>query len=352
MYYVSYYSKPAAHIGMTEEDMQRNYERHHGKIITKYIEDESIEYRDTKTIEKYEDKIINLTNALASACNPFVSYHDIFLNDRYHTFRIPKRTGGSRTIEAPDELLKDAQRRLLKIFTKDMHVLSHNAAHGFVKGRNCKSALEVHQKNKSNWFLKLDIRSFFPSCTEELLKRSLKKIYPFCFFDNSVISRILWACTKDGKLVQGAPTSPFLANMCMLVSDYHIYKVCKRNNLIYTRYADDILLSSRTKIELNIVLAMNNLLASGLQFNTTKTRRGSCSGRNWNLGLMYNEDHDITVGYRRKKEVKHAVHNFETKEELQTHEEKYRLLGLIGYCKYIEPEYFQPYLDRVQAVTI
>lgn len=344
---------------MTEEDIQRNYERHHGKIITKCIEDNTVRagsaYCDSNMVRKYENKIIRITSDLARDVNPntyHVGYYDLFLNEHYHTFSIPKRAGGRRTIEAPDEVLKKAQRELLKVFTKDMHVLPHNAAHGFTKGRNCKSALEVHQKNKSNWFLKLDVKDFFPSCTMELIKRNLYMIYPFNLLDSTAINRIIWACTKDDRLVQGAPTSPFLANMCMLVADYRIYNACKHEGLIYTRYADDILISSRTKIDLEMAQAINLLLPTGLRINFLKTRRGSCSGRNWNLGLMYNEDHDITVGYRKKKEVKHAVHNFETKVELQTYEEKYRLLGLIGYCKYIEPEYFQPYLDRVQAVTI
>lgn len=82
-------------------------------------------------------------------------------DDCYTSFRIPKRTGGFRTIDAPSEELKKIQRNLAYFFQHDLGALAHEAAHAYVKGRSPKTSLEVHQANHSKWFLKLDIKDFF-----------------------------------------------------------------------------------------------------------------------------------------------------------------------------------------------
>ena len=360
MYYVSYYSKPKGYIGMSEAEINRQYEIHNNKIITKVILAENPDALSRQAFKK--NKIIAKLTVLYQEYSELCSAYHLAVDDNhtmYHEFTIPKASGGYRTICAPCDELKDIQRRLLKIFTKDLKCLPHNAVHGFTKRRNCKTALMCHQKNESNWFCKLDIKNFFPSCTSITLAKTLLNIYPFNVLGLLYIQEIIRMCTRSGDLpsnplTQGAPTSPYLANLMLLEVDYNIYSYCKQHDLIYTRYADDMLISSRKTID--IVAVQNKvreeLSAVGCALNGIKTRYGQCAGRNWNLGLMYNAEHDITVGHKHKKNMTHAVHNFLTKPEVQTKEEQYRLLGELGYCYYIEPDYFKPYLDKVKAIEI
>ena len=353
MYYVTYLSKPRTRFGITEEEMKAEYARNFDKRVTKAT-------TITHPFNEYAKVNEALTVVLNRVCDAYnlppwrINLDMTDFSDKYETFHIPKASGGVREITAPLPDLRYAQREALKIITKQCKFLPHNAAHGFTKNRNPKTALQVHQANKSKWFLKMDIKDFFPSCTSAALRNILSKVYPFYQLDNIYRIALVALATKDGRLPQGSPLSPLLANMIMIPVDIALTEYCKENKLIYTRYADDIMISSREHFNpgTTLVIVQELLEQHGFNLNHDKSRYGSSAGRNWNLGLMYNEAGDITVGHQKKKLVKNMVHNFTTKPEEQTQENKYKLLGIVGYCAYIEPDYFKSYLDRVQQVII
>lgn len=255
---------------------------------------------------------------------------------KYTVFRLKKKSGGYREIEAPNEEIKEIGRVFLKIMKK-YKMLCHNSVHGFVPHRNTKTALKVHQDNRSKWFLKLDIEKFFDSFSEPFLDNQLRKY----LYTGTTIQES--ACYK-GRLTQGNPMSPMLANLAFVEYDYYIDKFCKENGLVYTRYADDMLISSRVGFdfkavekEIEQILCMHK--ENPFKLKKRKTRYGSIAGKNWNLGLMLNKDNEITVGSKNKKVLKAMMHNANTKG--CTDEEKYKINGLLGYYKYIEPEYFK-----------
>lgn len=100
-------------------------------------------------------------------------------------------------------------------------------------------------------FLKMDIKNFFPSLNHQYLAECL-------FFEinkNTQISRkecydIVRKCSIGSKgLPLGLVSSPALANLYMKEFDGLLYGRLKRmglNNPIYTRYADDMVISFRT----------------------------------------------------------------------------------------------------------
>ena len=45
------------------------------------------------------------------------------------------------------------------------------------------------------------------------------------------------------------------------------------------------------------------------QLNNEKTRYGNIKGKNFNLGLMLNGDHNITIGHEAKRRLKVDLHN-------------------------------------------
>lgn len=268
------------------------------------------------------------------------------VSSEYTTFYIPKRTGGQREINAPtEELMKDL-RDIRDIFQYDLAVLTHNAAHAYVEHRSIMTALQEHQKNNSKWFLKLDIKDFFPSCNEEFVTDMLEQIYPFSTMSRAEIEAFIWIAFKDDQLPQGTPLSPLLTNIIMTPIDYEIHKYCKQCNLVYTRYADDILISGYERFNWQVVQAtiikIFNEQYAPFNIKTEKTRFGSSAGRNWNLGLMLNKDNDITIGYRKKKRYKAALHNLmETYSNggSYTKDELYHFQGITSYYLSIEPEY-------------
>lgn len=345
---------------MSEADLEREIKYNTNRIATKEVPNNSVRRQDVhlraaaSMEEKIELFVLNhpitvpytaFVDARFATPQPF--YYDF--KEMYRTFQIPKRSGGYREICAPEDELKALQRSLADMFTKTMKFLPHNAAHGFTKKRNCKTSLEIHQAHGARWFLKIDIKDFFPNTTFEKVMEAMNTVYPFC----TLTARQKWmftcVCTLNEHTPQGAPTSPIITNMVMVANDVKITKYCKEKGFTYTRYADDILISSPVHFDWQQVQRDIATILTGYELKQEKTRYGNFNGRNWNLGLMYNNKHEITVGHAKKKLVKNLVHNYNTKPEAQTQENWYHLLGVIGYCYYIEPEYFSDYLEYIKS---
>ena len=84
---------------------------------------------------------------------------------------------------------------------------------------------------------------------------------------------LLSLCMLNNGLPQGTPTSPFLTNLVMVEYDYKITEYLKSlgAGYIYTRYADDILISNKGKFNFNAILTKLNEI---LQPFTIKTEAG------------------------------------------------------------------------------
>jgi retron-type reverse transcriptase len=81
------------------------------------------------------------------------------INKKYVNFEIPKKTGGKRTITAPDKFLKKIQRRINLLLT--LFFESKPASHGFIEGRSIVTNAKIHVGKK--YVLNVDLKDFFPS---------------------------------------------------------------------------------------------------------------------------------------------------------------------------------------------
>lgn len=261
----------------------------------------------------------------------------------YQTFNIPKATGGYRTIEAPTGQLKEKM-RMVKYLLDQYEVNVHDNAYAYVKGRSCRDAVKRHLNNKSCFFLKIDLKDFFGSITPELLKDKLTKIYPFAF-EETATDLIINLATKDNKLPQGTELSPLLSNLVMLDFDHLITAELLPQGFVYTRYADDILISHRNSFNYTeVVNIVETLLDPRLSIKKEKTRYGTKNGRNFNLGIMYNKDMELTVGHERKRKVKRLVH-YLLQDNLTDKATVRKVLGELSYIKMIEPKYYNYILN-------
>lgn len=270
----------------------------------------------------------------------------------YRSFKIPKRNEGFRRINAPNPQLSNALYELKDILEKDFGALHHTAAFAYVKGRRCSDAIRKHQHNGSNWFMKLDFSNFFGSISPDFLMRMLSQSFPFsCVVRTErgkmALSKALDLCFLRGSLPQGTPISPLLTNLCMLPIDHRIFNELAHIRFVYTRYADDMLISCIQSFDAKqMQQTIEGILSefrAPLHINRGKTRYGSRKGSNWNLGLMLNKDNDITVGHMNKKFFKAAVCNFildEMNHKPWNRKEAERLQGIASYYQSIEPEYF------------
>lgn len=244
----------------------------------------------------------------------------------YRTFYIPKQHGGLRRIDAPNDELSDALRTLWLILESVMTETYHTSAFAYIKGRSRLDAVKRHQQNDSRWFAKFDLHNFFGSTSPEFLLKMLSMIYPYSEVMKTSTGRRTMAealdlCFKDGGLPQGTPISPFLTNLMMIPIDYTLANGFRsfpaqsgKQTLVFTRYADDFIVSSRYGFSFRQAEEMiSSVLASfdaPFQINKSKTRYGSRNGSNWNLGVLLNKDNEITIGRKKKKQFESMLHSY------------------------------------------
>lgn len=306
----------------------------------------------------------SLTKRLQDFC---IKHDGLYKEERsslYKTFTIPKKSGGRRTINAPQPALMNALRELKEILDS-LGSLYHTSAFAYIKGRCHLDSLKVHQGNGSRWFLKLDFHDFFGSTTKQFVLNQLRQIFPFSTLmfnvdGKATLEKAIDLCFLNGGLPQGTPISPLLTNIMMIPLDYTISKKCRESDrhLVYTRYADDIIISSKWDFDWkdaqNMVLEVLKEFNAPFELNIKKTRYGSSSGRNWNLGLMINKDNNITIGHETKKNFKAMCFNYIRARKAGLgwdYGAIMHLNGIIAYYKMIEKSYIDFVIERMGKKT-
>ena len=161
----------------------------------------------------------------------------------YATFSIPKKDGFREINYLPkSSKLFSLQQELLQNLLNQTYLPT--CAKGFRKGESYKSFLVPHIGNQ--YFLRIDIKDFFHSITEERIKSEFERYITFSSKDESaaIVELISDIVTYNGSLPQGASTSPAISNIVLARVDQRILKYCQLFGITYTRYADDLLFSS------------------------------------------------------------------------------------------------------------
>lgn len=218
-----------------------------------------------------------------------------------------------RRIDAPKDELSNALRQLKTIFEERFNALYHTSAFAYVKRRSTLDAVKRHQANESKWFGKYDLSNFFGSTTVDFVIKMFSMVFPFSEvvkepIGKNALETAISLCMLNGGLPQGTPISPLITNIMMIPVDFKLANGLRDFNnqrYIYTRYADDFLVSSKydfkfREIEQFIVDTLASFDAP-FTIKAEKTRYGSSAGSNWNLGVMLNKDNNITVGYEKKR---------------------------------------------------
>lgn len=286
------------------------------------------------------------------------------LHNQYYSFKIPKRSGGWRTINAPNDDLKEAQRVLAGIFENVFGALYHTSAYAYVKKRSTIDAVRKHQANASRWFLKLDFHDFFGSTTPDFVMHMFSMIWPFSGImqrpgGREELALALSLCFLDGGLPQGTPISPMLTNIMMIPIDHDLCNGFlkfrdggKDLHMVYTRYADDLLISCKIGFDqekaINFVKSVLAVYNAPMSLNDSKTRYASSSGRNWNLGVMLNKDNEITIGHKNKELLRSMLHHYISDRQSGSGWELsdiQALAGKISYFRMVEPNAVDHIID-------
>jgi RNA-directed DNA polymerase len=312
-------------------------------------------------------------------------------SDPYRSFRIPKTVGGKieqnyRLISVPDFYLLRVQRWLASNILAKGH--PHTASSAYAPGSDIKLTASLHCG--ARWLIKLDIKRFFESISEISAYRVFREFgyqplvaFEFsrlctrqrkvllsggwrwrCYIDIRPTIQAYWAGTM-GYLPQGAPTSPMIANLSVRALDETIAAIAEDYRLVYTRYADDLTLSTRNADftrgkALQVIAQIHRAMASnGFSPNLTKTQVVPPGARKIVLGLLVDgRSPRLTREFRAKLRmhlyylesvgpVSHQVRRqFISVRSLRNHIE-----GLMNFAYHIDPAFGQSCKAKLAKIT-
>jgi retron-type reverse transcriptase len=153
----------------------------------------------------------------------------------YREFKIPRKSGGTRQLFAPEEPLKLAQRTILRLLLG--RLAAHPAAMGFERGQSIATNAAPHVGKSV--VLKMDMKDFFTCTTTARIRAYLVKIG----WGGEAADLLVKLTTHKGGLPQGAPTSPRLSNLVNYLLDTRLFLAGLKIGAAYTRYADDMTFS-------------------------------------------------------------------------------------------------------------
>ena len=177
-------------------------------------------------------------------------------NKGYLKFSVEKKNGSKRWIHAPHFIVKNAQRQVLaNIPSPSLTQFSHEVITGFIPGLSILDNARPHVMKKV--VLSIDLKNFFPSFLSS-------EIHNLLGVRQGMREAKTLVTTSAGRLPQGAPTSPMLANWAAYQGDKELIEFCTNHKIAYTRYADDLTFSSVTDMDQDVVDDLIDLINSGI----------------------------------------------------------------------------------------
>lgn len=180
---------------------------------------------------------------------------------------------------------------------------------GALKGRSTRTNAERHIGAKI--LFEEDIANFFPSISGELVHRMWSGMFGF---SDDVCALLTCLTVKDGGVPQGAPTSSHLANFIFWSHEPDMVRRLAQRGLAYTRFVDDISVTSKKRISpedktLVISELYGMLRKHSLTPKLAKHKISSAKGRMTATKLVINER--VALPQERRHNLRAAVHNLE-----------------------------------------
>lgn len=159
--------------------------------------------------------------------------------------------------------LKVIQKRLQKNILQKLTIPDY--AYGAIKGKDNISNAKRHQGKK--YIFTTDLTNFFPSVNH----KQVFEMFISFDFSPSVARLLTKLTTYKGKLPQGAPTSPIVANLVFVKTGKCLKEIAIENNLTFTSFVDDLTFSSPTDFKDKIQDILDAVVEDGFKISHKKT---------------------------------------------------------------------------------
>lgn len=329
-------------LSLEKEMIKQNYDKEYINIVKVYAH--RLVENNIPIIFNFEH-LCFLTNYSTEKLRYFIHNNQSL----YKEIEIEKKSGNTRLISIPNNELKVIQRWILDEILSKIPLSPH--AKGFRKGQSIINNAQLHTNKEC--VMNLDIQDFFGSVTQ----KQVYKIFRYVGYTKQVSSILSLLCTKDGVLPQGAPTSPYIANLVCKKLDKRISNLFINKPINYTRYADDITVSGEATIKDYLPILIKIITDEGFEINTNKTRIQYSYNRQIVTGLVVNQK--INVPKKMIKQLrleiyyckKYGVAGHIDKRHIEYSNYKHHLFGKAYYIKMVNPKLGQKFLNELNEIN-
>ena len=309
---------------------------------------EGIDFKDTVSyVSEYEisSRVIDTVN--------LYKYLENDIDISYTELKIPKKKGGYRNIYSPNQNLKELQNLIVNLILKNIEISSCSTA--FTPGSSIINNARMHVNKK--YVLNIDLKDFFNNISYERVYFVFKEA-KFSHKDAMKLSKI---CTYNGHTPQGAPTSPYISNIICNNLDKRLFNLCKKIKATYTRYADDITISTDNEEIKTYMNTIENIInEEGFDINKKKVRLLSRNTKQVVTGVVVNEKVSIDKNY--KKQVrqdiyyckKYGISEHLRYNNIQISPEEYiiKLKGKIAFIKSVDNKLGEKLLEEIKNIKL
>ncbi|MFW0929757.1 reverse transcriptase domain-containing protein [Providencia sp. VP23HZSY-1] len=258
-------------------------------------------------------------NSLESVFNSYFNNKKDFAD--FHTLRMEDETSRIPLSKSKVELYQCSARLksihiFLSLFVFSEMPMRKDIVFSYQKDVNIGNAVRPHCN--SEYIFKTDISNFFPSISAKSIFHTLSK---YCEHIRSVdseevrknIDRIVYLCTINNRVPVGFSCSPSISNFCFYDYDNTIESYCKERGYIYSRYSDDLIISSQDEMDKDIIIRdLTSILSSDeflkLSINYKKTKIITKKYERKILGISILNDGKMTVSKATKTDIEVKLH--------------------------------------------
>ncbi len=159
--------------------------------------------------------------------------------------------------------LKQIQKRIQRNILLTLELPDY--AYGAVKGKDNIKNAKKHQGKK--YIFTTDLKDFFPSIRHPQVFEMFR-LYNF----SPTVSRILTQLTTyKGKLPQGAPTSPTMANLVFVKTGAKLQEFAALHEITFTSFVDDLTFSAPIDFKEKVADIISAIQTDGYKISHSKT---------------------------------------------------------------------------------
>lgn len=174
----------------------------------------------------------------------------------FEKHRKRKKSGKFRIYYAPNEIIKEDLRALNAVLTSTYDSRNADFQVAYKKGKSVYDNAAIHKNHK--YVYNIDLKDFYPSCKRELVARYTRFLFKGALNADGVLDKFLdYILINDGLFI-GNPISGCLANTIISKPVSYMRNMCRKSDMEFSVYADDMSFSSDKFISKDYILEIFN----------------------------------------------------------------------------------------------